>query len=200
MKLRILLLLVLACTPVFGEPSPKKPPDVMELDQVIAQVQEALNEYQNNLGTGDYKLPPLSSAEFDFKTTAATTGTGAVSLLIFKFGTSHEKDFTNDITYTYAPPPPTPTTTKFAQSLGSRPPPSLKDQLAQTIQSAAKVMKESTATVGGLPLSRLTVTLQYGVKWDVNAAGTFQISFITVGLGGDRNKNTVQSVKLVFGK
>ena len=75
MKVQILSLLLLASASAFGQQaaSTKKPPDTVPLDQVIAQVQQALDEYQGNLGTGDYKLPPLATAEFDFKATTATT-------------------------------------------------------------------------------------------------------------------------------
>lgn len=199
MKITLYLLTLLLCTSLFAQGSTQanKQPDGLPLDKVIAQVQDALNEYQNNLGTGDYQLPPLSSAEFDFKTTTGKIGGVNITLLIFKFGASHEKDAVNDVTYTYAPPPPPPP--PHGALASSQPPPSLKDQLAQTIQSAAKAVQGSS-TAGGLSFSKLTVNLQYGVKWDVNGAGSYTISLVTIGVSGDYNKNTVQSVKLVFGK
>jgi hypothetical protein len=173
----------------------KKPAaDVVPLDQVIKQVQSALDEYQNNLGQGKPALPPLSSAEFDFKTTTGTTVSGGITLFIFKFGVSREKDVVNDVTYTYAPKKPS----HGAELESNEPPPSLKDELARTIQSAAKTVANSMSAAG-LPFDHLTVNLQFGVKWDVNAAGSPQVSFVTINLGGDKNKNDVQSVKLVFG-
>jgi hypothetical protein len=36
------------------------------------------------------------------------------------------------------------------------------------------------------------------VDWNVNANGQVTYSFVTVGLSGAKDKNTVQSVKLVF--
>jgi hypothetical protein len=172
------------------------PPDKIPLAAVIAQVTDAVQEYQNNRGAGaTQELPPLSSAEFDFKTTTAKTIGFSISLFIFKFGTSHEKDVVNDVTYTYSLPEP-----KKGPSLqGSKPPPSLKDQLAQTIQSAAKAVKDSS-TAAGLPFSKLTVNLSYGVKIDVNAEGKPVISIVTLDLSGAASKNTVQSVKVTFGK
>lgn len=195
-KVIVVLMVSILTLPVFGQTSAAPTDDQRPLAEVINQVTKALQQYQNNRGAGaTNELPPLSSAEFDFKTTTATSVGFTINLFIFKFGTSHEKDVVNDVTYTYSVPPP-----KTATGLqGSHPPPQLKDELAQTIQEAAKAVKVSS-TAAGLPFSKLTVNVQYGVKWDVNAAGQIQYSFITVGLSGDKNKNTVQSVKLVFGK
>jgi hypothetical protein len=170
-------------------------PDVMPLERVIKEVTAALQEYQDNRGAGaTFELPPLSTAEFDFKTTVAKTGGVTFSFLIFKFGTSHEKDVVNEVTYTYSLPEP-----KKSGLQDTKAPPTLKDELAQAIQAAALAVKTSS-TAAGLPFGKLTLNLQYGVKWDVNGGASPVISIVTVGLSGDVNKNTVQSVKLVFGK
>jgi hypothetical protein len=192
---RMILYTVFLSAPAYAADRPA-PPDTIPLADVIAQVTDALQEYQKNRGSGaTQELPPLSSAEFDFKTTTSKTAGLSISLFIFKFGASHEKDVVNDVTYTYSLPEPK----KGPALQGSHPPPSLKDQLAQTLQSAAKAVKESS-TAAGLPFSKLTVNLSYGVKWDINAEGKPQISFVTLGLTGDASKNTVQSVKVTFGK
>jgi hypothetical protein len=169
------------------------PPDAAPLDLVIAQVKAALDQYQKNLGSGPDALPPLASAEFDFKTTTATTGGVTVNLFIFKIGGSHEHDVVNDVTYSYSVPPPP------KLPAGRKKPPTLTEALASTIQNAAAAVKTS-GTVGNLKFSKLTVNIQYGVKWDGNIGASVPISFVTVGLSGDKNKNTVQSVKLVFGQ
>jgi hypothetical protein len=175
--------------------APTTDADHVPLPKVIEQVNLALKEYQSNRGTGEtYELPPLSSAEFDFKTTTATVLGGTVTVLILKFGVSHENDLTNDVTFTYSLPKPQKGTTLESEE----PPPSLKDQLAQAIQSAAKSIK-GASTAAGLPFSKLTVNIQYGVKWDGNAGVTAPVSLVTLGLTGDVNRNTIQSVKLVFG-
>lgn len=196
LKVLLVFLISTSALSALGQTAPATADDQKPLAEVIKQVTAALQQYQDNRGSGAAEqLPPLTSAEFDFKTTTATTSGFTISLFIFKFGTSHEKDVVNDVTFTYAPPPP-----KGATGLqGSHPPPQLKDELAQTIQQAAKAVKDSS-TAAGLPFSKLTVNVQYGVKWDINASGQVTYSFVTVGLNGDKNKNTVQSVKLVFGK
>lgn len=164
------------------------------LELVIAQVKAALDEYQKNRGAGADALPPLSSAEFDFKTTTGTTVGGTINFFIFKFGASHEIDYVHDVTYTYSLPKVQPP----AGLRANKKPPELKEELARTIQSAAQAVKTS-ANLGKLNFSKLTVNLQYGVKWDINAGGSFQFTFVTVGISGDKNKNTVQSVRLTFG-
>lgn len=179
-----------ATTPVAGSDA-----DLVPLSHVVSQVKDALAEYQHNLGGGADALPPLASAEFDFKTTTATTVGGSINLFIFKIGVSHEKDVVNDVTYIYAVPKPTTATGLLA----NKKPPLLKDELARTIQSASAAVK-TAGKVGNLPFSKLTVNLQYGVKSDASAGVSAPIQFVTIGLSGDKNKNTVQSVKLVFGQ
>jgi hypothetical protein len=165
------------------------------LDLIIPKVKEALDLYQHNLGNGPDALPPLSSAEFDFKTTTAKTVGVTVNLFIFKLGGSHEKDDVNETTFTYSIPPPTPP----AQVQSSKKPPTLPEQLAYTIQAAALAVKQSKK-LGPLSFSKFVVTIQFGVKWEGSAGVNVPISFVTVGLSGDISKNTVQSVKLTFGK
>ena len=171
-------------------------PDAVALSVAITQVKAALDEYQKNLGTGADALPPLAAAEFDFKTTATVTTGGTISLFIFKFGATHEKDVVNEVTYTYTVPKP-------AAPVGGvsshKPPPTLKDTLAQAIQSAAVAVKAS-GTVGKLVFSKLTVNIAYSVKVDgtLGAGGT--IALVTVGFTADKSRNDVQSVKLVFGQ
>src|ERR1700683_3270827 len=73
--------------------------DAGPLDLVIPRVKAALEQYQKSLGSGPDALPPLSSAEFDFKTSTATTVGGSINFFIFKIGGSHEKTGCNDFTF-----------------------------------------------------------------------------------------------------
>jgi hypothetical protein len=174
-------------------PHPSEPSDAVPLHLVIEQVEAALGEYQANRGVGDYALPRLSTAQFDFTVTTTTTVESTADLCIFKLGGSHENDLVNEVTYTYSVPK------LQSKALIGGKLPSLKDQLAQAIQSAAKAVKTET-TVGGLPFNKFAVTIQYGVVWNGKIGVGVPISLVTVGLSGEKNKNTVQSVTLVFEK
>lgn len=193
---RFLLALVLLCAiPAVADtcPSPAAAgqKDAVPLCAVVTQVTSALQRYQASLGSGPDALPPLSQAEFDFKTTAVTTVGAKISLFVFTIGGSHEKDVTNDVTFMYAVPKPKPSsvTPHVTQTL--------EDQLYATIRGAAEQI-QMAKKIGNVPFASLTVTVQYCVKWDANAGANAPISLITVGLNGDKSRNTTQSVKLVF--
>lgn len=178
-------------------PEIKPTPDrAAPLDLVVKQVEAALHEYQQNLGEGDYALPALASAVFDFKATSVETDGGSISFLIFKFGTSRECTITNDVIFTYSLPEPKP---HKGPGVANRKAPELKDILAKTIQGAAAAVKKAHE-VGSLPFSKLTVKIEYGVKWEGDATAGAQLSFVTVGVSGAKSSNTVQSVSLTFGQ
>ncbi len=106
--------------------------DAVPLCAVVSQVTSALTRYQSSLGSGTNALPPLSKAEFDFKTAAVTTVGAKISLFVFTIGGSHEKDVTNDITFTYALPKPKPGAVAPHTTV------TLEDQLYATIRGAAE--------------------------------------------------------------
>jgi len=192
-KILVYLSILGFCSAALGKtPVAAATKDVVPLDQVVTQVQAALDEYQQNLGSGQQKLPKLKSVEFDFKTTTKTTESGGITIFIFKIGVSHETDLVSDLTFSYGPKPP-----EGAKLGSAAPPPDLKTTLAKAIQQAAKVAAGSTTALG-LPLQSFTVVQQFGVTWDLNASGAPVLSLITVNLGGEKNRNQVQSVKLVF--
>jgi hypothetical protein len=164
--------------------------DAVPLCAVVTQVTSALTRYQASLGAGKDALPPLSKAEFDFKTAAVTTVGAKISLFVFTIGGSHEKDVTNDVTFTYELP-------KKTSALRPQIQPTLEDQLYATIRGAAEQV-QMAQKVGNVPFSSLEITVQFCVKWDGNAGVNAPISLITVGLNGDKGRNTTQSVKLTF--
>ena len=165
--------------------------DAVPLCTVVSQVTSALTRYQSSLGSGTSALPPLSKAEFDFKTAAVTTVGAKISLFVFTIGGSHEKDVTNDITFTYALPKPKPGVVAPRTTV------TLEDQLYSTIRGAAEQV-QMVQKVGNVPFTSLEINLQFCVKWDGNAGVNAPISLITVGLNGDKSRNTTQSVKLTF--
>ena len=178
-----------AASPSTGDPG--------ALPDVIQQVTTALHEYQDNRGSGQDALPPLTSAQFDFKTTTKTPTGFTINLFIFKFGVSHENDVTNDVSFTYSLPKPK--QIEERSTSGSKPPAQLKDLLAQTIQSAA-LSVQSAGKVAGLPLSSLKVTLCFAVDWSVSAGGQVTYSIVTAGLNAGKDKNEIQTVTLTFGQ
>ena len=168
---------------------------LIPLDSVVAQVQHALARYQATLGTGPDALPPLKSAVFAFKTTVQKTTGFSINLFIFTIGASHQTDLVNEVTFTYAVPRASEKAiVKYATA------PNVEDQLFATIQSAARAVRSGAGFVGDAPFSALTITLQYGVKWDMSAGARARISIVTVGLSADKNDNSVQSVKLTFSR
>jgi hypothetical protein len=172
---------------------PTPPPDAVVLDRVVETVRDALDQYKSGLHEKPDALPPLTTAVFDFKVTTATTVGGSINFFIFKIGGSHENDVVNDVTYTYTIP--------AAVNASRTPPksPELTEELVKTIQSAAAAAK-TAAALGKLKLTKIAVNIQFGVKWDASGGINAPISLVTVGINGDKNKNTVQSVTLTFGK
>jgi len=186
-------LLLCACQrPSVGVAPAPNPADVAPLELVVKQVKASLDEYQKSIGNGKDALPPISSAEFEFKVTTAKTAGGTVTILIFKLGASREKDIVNDVAFAYYPP-------TQAKAVGDERPVPLTEELASTIQSAAAAVKNAP-TIGPLNFSKLTVVIQFAVKWDGTIGATVPISIVTAGLSGDMNQTSVQSVKLTFGK
>jgi len=184
-------------TQATGATAEAQPPNTVDLNTVIRQVKAAIDKYQKNRGSGSDALPPLSLAEFDFKTTTGTKGGLSINLFIFKIGASRESDVVNDVTYTYTLPKPKPPS--GIGILEHRKPVPLTDALAQSIQNAAATLKNAES-LGPLNFSKLTLTIQYGVTWDGNGGVNIPIQLVTLGLNVDKNKNSVQSVKLVFGQ
>ncbi|MGA9719505.1 MAG: hypothetical protein WBQ79_14585 [Acidobacteriaceae bacterium] len=186
----LLLLPMTAAADTCPGPGTTGQKDAVPLCAVVQQVTSALQRYQSSLGSGPDSLPPLSRAEFDFKTTAVTTVAAKISLFVFTIGGSHEKDVTNDVTFIYAVPKPKPGLTPHAT-------PTLEDQLYATIRGATEQVQMAHA-IGKVPFSSLEVTVQFCVKWDANGGVNAPISLITIGLNGDKSRNTAQSVKLIF--
>jgi hypothetical protein len=167
--------------------------DAVPLCAVVNQVTSALARYQSSLGSGANALPPLSKAEFDFKTAAVTTTGAKISLFVFTIGGSHERDVTNDVTFTYALAKPKPS------ALAPHTTATLEDQLYATIRGAAEQV-QMAKKIADVPFSGLEITVQFCVKWDGNAGVNAPISLVTVGLNGDKSRNTTQSVKLTFAR
>lgn len=176
----------------------KSPKDnKMLLGRVVCEVEKALDAYQQSDDVEDKGvLPKLASADFDFKTVVDTKSGFTISFLIFKFGSTVDKQDTNDVDFQYVPKSLLRTAFEGARTK------SLQQELIDTIRSAAKaIVEQSKMPAPGkdpLTFKQLSVTISYGVTWDVNAGINAPISLVTLGPSIDHSKNNVQQVKLVF--
>ena len=165
------------------------------LDSVVAQVQRALARYQATLGSGPDALPPLKSADFEFKTAVEKSTGFSVNLLIFTIGAAKQTDVVNEVSFTYNVPRASQRDIeKYRKAMN------VEDQLFETIRGAARAVQTGGGAVGHLPLGQLSITLQYGVRWDTSAGAHARIQIVTVGLKADRGDNSVQTIRLVFGR
>jgi hypothetical protein len=142
-------------------------------------------------------MPKLSSAVMDFKTTTGKTIGFSFSVFVFKVGASREKDVTNDLQFTYS----VKKNLALSPSVGfAKPTPSpLFGELVNEIQSAS-LAAQAQSTALGLPLSKVSLTVSYGIKFDGNVAINVPIQLVTIGGNGDYNKNNIQTIALTFGE
>ena len=115
-----------------------------ELAPVIAATESALNDYQTDAisSTGSKaEIPPLATADFDFKTVVDIKGGGSINLLIFTLGATHEKQTTNDLDFQYAPHV-APKAEIFGLD-GGKAPKTLYQSIIDTLKAAAAQIKEA---------------------------------------------------------
>ena len=169
--------------------------DYAPLDSIIVQVDSALADYQRAVASSS-SLPPLKSADFDFKTTVVRTAGFSISLWIITIGSTQTFTAVNDVEFTYeVPKPPSPS----GKLLAHPTPPTVREQLVNTILGAAKAVA-SAQTVDNVPFKQLTVSLQYGVKREVNGEGKPTFSIVTLDAKAAKSKDSIQTLKLTFAK
>jgi hypothetical protein len=181
----------------------KKPPkgdltgQLVPLSLVICEVQRALDSYQNDPDVKQGAIPKLLTADFDFKTVIDTKASFGISILIFKFGVSYDNQTTHDVDFQYEPK-----SLHKGGPLEAVQQKDLQQELLDTIKAAAKtkLLEDTLPKTSKDPLvfKQLSVTIAYGVTWDLNASATIPINIVTLGPGIDHSKNSVQTVKLVF--
>jgi len=179
-----------------------QPDNTADLPSVVQTVEQALKCYQALTTTGSEAaqpkgLPKLSSAVFDFKTTTAKTVGFSISFFIFKVGASREKDATNDVSFTYSVPKNVslPKGPGFAKPSAT----SFFDQLVKDLQAAANTAKMQSQALG-MPLSKVQISISYGIKFDGSVSVNAPVQLVTIGGNGDYNKNNTQSLTLTFGE
>lgn len=183
----------------FKEKSP-----TVALSEVIAATESALNDYQTYALSADGikdGIPPLATADFDFKTVVDTKGGFSINLLIFTIGATHEKQQTNELDFQYVPHVHKQLLEYFAFEGGTAPK-TLYQEIVDTLKESAKEIKKaadqpSTGTTQ-LDLCQLTLALSFGVTTDVQGGIKAPIQMVTISSSLDHSKNNVQQVKLAF--
>ena len=183
-------------------PKGSKPAGAVSLTDVVKAAEFVLDVYNSRPETqsADGKppqLPPIKTAEFDFKVVTDTKGGPSVNFWIFKAGFTAEKQATSDLTFTYEPLPVKPSLEpKFA-------PPDLRDELSKAIESAAKAVlaQSGDGTYTGksaLQLKQMGITFIFTIGKDYQGGLNIPIQLVTVGGIIDHSNAATQSVKLTF--
>jgi hypothetical protein len=131
----------------------------------------------------------------DFKTTTGETAGFTFSVFVFKVGASREKDVTDDLSFTYSVPAPP---TSHGAFLAKPSPAPLYAELVKEVQAAARAA-QAQSTALGMPLSKVGISVAYGIKFDGNVSLSVPIELVTIGGNGDYNKNNTQTITLSFG-
>jgi hypothetical protein len=197
------ILVLMLATGVFavGQTTPpetpcrKASPDTFQLDCVVRVIQLALTQAQSELE--DKKLLTLTQADLDFKTVVQKSDGINLTFFIFTLGATHEKDVTNDVSFTWKNLPKQPPA--GIETLGVKPKPlDLGKQLTDTIVAASQAIKHQS-DIGGLKPLGLTVSIAYGVQNTVSGGVTLPtLVAITPSVSGKYQNNTTQTVKLTF--
>ena len=194
--------LVCLAVPALSQQCPT-PADAYKLDKdtvplclVTGKIKETLDKYNSDPTVGKTPLPTLTNAEFGFKTTRSTSGGFSLNLFIFKIGTTRQSDTSEEVTFAYAKPKNDQATLGF--HVGKKPH-DFSEDLLSLLKNSATQVKEAQA-FGDLPLSSLTLSLSFGVTWDVSAGVTVPVvAMVTAGGTFDRKMADVQTVKLTYG-
>lgn len=138
---------------------------VVPLGQVICEVQNALDTYQQSNAVDSGDLFSIVSADLDFKTIVDTKGSLGVGFFIFKIlGGSIDKQQTDEVDFQYVPK----SRLKFALDGGKAK--TFQEELVDVITNAAKAIKEQRSIPARpgdkdpLVFQQLTVTVSFGVR------------------------------------
>jgi hypothetical protein len=189
------LVTILMCVGMLGGCQTMGPPSrPMPLKEAIQKATKALDAYQKDpqvLGSDLPKLPPLASADFEFKVGTTYVGGVDVTFVVFTLGATTQTDVTSDITFTYEPKTP-------AQGLlVERDEFDLENELTKAIKSAAKAWRDSPA-FQDTTLTRLAIEIDYGITNDGKLSVSFPVGAVTLGPSVEASRAAVQSVRLTF--
>jgi hypothetical protein len=199
-----LVVLLLGCHSALAQKTKFKEKDkTVPLSEVIVATESALNDYQTYAespeGIKD-GIPPLATADFDFKTVVDLKGGPSINLFIFTLGATWDKQTTNDLDFQYAPH--VEPKTEFFDLDGGKAPKTLYQSIIDTLTASAKEIKKAQDVQASEPkkldLCQLTLALSFGVTTDVQGGVKIPFQIITISATLDRSKNNVQQVKLAF--
>jgi hypothetical protein len=199
-----LLLLGFAAIPAQSQTRKfKEKSQTWPLSEAITVTEAALDEYQayalsdEGLKSG---IPPLATADFDFKTVVDNKGGISINLFIFTLGATHDKQQTNELDFQYMPH--VQPKLEFFDLDGTKAPTTLYQELVDTLKEAAKEIKKSSDQPATgktqLDLCQLSLALSFGVTTDVQGGIKAPIQLVTISATLDHSRNNVQQVKLVF--
>jgi hypothetical protein len=176
---------------------------VVPLALVVCEVENALDTYQQEQEseTDPNKiLPKIISADFDFKTVVDTKGSLGIGLFIFKLlGGSIDKQKTDEVDFQYVPK------SLLKTAIEARKAQTFQDELLAVIENAALALKQQREIPirpnekDPLVFKQLSVTVNYGVTKAITLGVSIPVYMVTITGELDKSKNSVQSVKLVFG-
>jgi Trypsin-co-occurring domain 2 len=171
----------------------KKPAaDVVKLTDVLQAVEAIVDSYNSRPETQGEKpkLPPLQTADFDFKAVAELKGGPSINLWLFKAGATWDKQQTTDVDYQYKP-----------QALFGLDQATLTDELSKAIDAAANQLTGANAdgqSKTKLQLKQFSVSFAYQIGKDYQGGVNIPIHIVTLGGTVDKNNVSTQTVKLVF--
>jgi hypothetical protein len=176
---------------------------VVPLSLVVCEVENALDAYQQKQDSEtDPKkiLPKIISADFDFKTVVDTKGSLGIGLFVFKLlGGSIDKQKTDEVDFQYVPK------SLLKTGLEARKAQTFQEELLAVIENAALAVEQQRAIPARpdekdpLVFKQLTVTVSYGITKGIVLGVSIPVYMVTITGELDKSKNSIQSVKLVFG-
>ncbi|MGB8536242.1 MAG: hypothetical protein WCD57_07505 [Acidobacteriaceae bacterium] len=171
----------------------KEKDQTVPLSAVVAATESTLNDYQTYAespeGIKD-GIPPLATADFDFKTVVDVKGGPSINLFIFTLGATWDKQTTNDLDFQYFPHVE-PRSETFAFN-GTEAPKTLHKAIIDTLTASATEIKKAQDTQDTEPnkldLCQLTLALSFGVTTDIQGGVKIPFQIITVSALLDRSK------------
>ena len=186
----------MADDPILAEPEPqnKQDHDLYPYDLAYESVSRALLECATQL---DKTTLELKSADITFKTTKTTGWNLGLSVFILTLAFSRKHTVVHEITVQWQRPDPK--LKKPEQALlwhHKSKWVALTDDLKEQILTIVDHLPPSQIE-GGVPLHQITITVQFGVKWELDG-GLKSPTLVSVSAGGSGEKEATQTVKIIL--